>query len=66
MLASAAKAYLFLIRVRAIYGNSKLVTLLVGMGWLAVVSARMTVPSMVHTAVSRALFRLTLKLLSSF
>ncbi|KZP10680.1 hypothetical protein FIBSPDRAFT_937905 [Athelia psychrophila] len=50
MLASAAKAYLFLIRVRAIYGNSKLVTLLVGMGWLAVVSARMTVPSMVHTA----------------
>ncbi|KZP10668.1 hypothetical protein FIBSPDRAFT_200710 [Athelia psychrophila] len=47
---SAAKAYLFLLRVRAIYGNSKIVTWLVGAGWLAVVSARMTIASMVHTS----------------
>ncbi|KZP03764.1 hypothetical protein FIBSPDRAFT_904780 [Athelia psychrophila] len=33
---SAAKAYLFLLRVRAIYDNSKLVVLLSGVGWLVV------------------------------
>ncbi|KZP21461.1 hypothetical protein FIBSPDRAFT_1044183 [Athelia psychrophila] len=43
MTGSAAKAYLFLLRVRAIYDNSKLVTLLSGVGWLAMVCARMSV-----------------------
>lgn len=48
---SAAKAYLFLLRLRAVYGNSRVVKLLVGMGWLAVVGARMTLPFMIGTAV---------------
>ncbi|KZP03765.1 hypothetical protein FIBSPDRAFT_941359 [Athelia psychrophila] len=48
MVGSAAKAYLFLLRVRAIYDNSKLVTLFSGVGWLAVVCARMTFAFMVN------------------
>ncbi|KZP15765.1 hypothetical protein FIBSPDRAFT_703983, partial [Athelia psychrophila] len=50
MTGSAAKAYLFLLRVRAIYDNSKLVTLFCGVGWLAVVCARMTVAFMKDTS----------------
>ncbi|KZP23716.1 hypothetical protein FIBSPDRAFT_1013563 [Athelia psychrophila] len=55
MTGSAAKTYLFLIRIRAIYGNTKIVTFLSGVAWLAVVCARMTVAfriqvsPMVHT-----------------
>lgn len=49
---SAAKSYMFLVRLRAVYGNSKLVKWFVGMGWLAVVAIRTTVAFMVQTAVS--------------
>ncbi|KZP25765.1 hypothetical protein FIBSPDRAFT_366654 [Athelia psychrophila] len=46
----AAKAYLFLLRVRAVYGNSKLATLCVGMGMAIVVASRTTVVFMVRTS----------------
>lgn len=52
MIGSAAKAYLFLLRVRAVYGNSKLVTLFVGLGWFVVVCMRMTVAYMIDSSVS--------------
>lgn len=52
MIGSAAKAYLFLLRVRAVYGNSKLVTLFVGAGWLVVVCTRVTAAYIVHSSVS--------------
>lgn len=37
-LGSAAKAYLFLLRVRAVYGNSMRVRLTIILGWIIVVS----------------------------
>lgn len=52
---SAVKAYLFLLRLRAIYGNSRIVKLFAVVGWLAVVGARMTIAFMIHTSVSHAL-----------
>ncbi|KZP10708.1 hypothetical protein FIBSPDRAFT_962904 [Athelia psychrophila] len=48
--ASAAKSYLFLLRVRAVYGNSKLVTLIATAGWLVVVCSRATISYLVQTA----------------
>ncbi|KZP31643.1 hypothetical protein FIBSPDRAFT_944714 [Athelia psychrophila] len=50
MTGSAAKTYLFLLRVRAVYNNSKLVELVSGVAWLAVVCARMTVVFMTRTS----------------
>ncbi|KZP23364.1 hypothetical protein FIBSPDRAFT_952159 [Athelia psychrophila] len=47
---NAAKSCLFFMRVRAIYSNSKLVTVLAGVGWLSVVGTRATVAFLVHTA----------------
>ncbi|KZP10669.1 hypothetical protein FIBSPDRAFT_937898 [Athelia psychrophila] len=47
---SAAKSYMFLLRLRAVYGNSKLVKLFVGVGWLAVVGTRMTIAFMISTS----------------
>lgn len=46
---SAAKSCLFLLRVRAVYRNSKLVTVLAGIGWLAVVCTWPMVAHLVHT-----------------
>lgn len=51
---SAAKSCLFLLRVRAVYRNSKLVTVLAGIGWLAVVCTWPMVAHLVHTYVSLA------------
>ncbi|KZP30940.1 hypothetical protein FIBSPDRAFT_926077 [Athelia psychrophila] len=39
---TAAKSWLFLMRVRAIYSNSKLVTVIAGVGWLGVVARART------------------------
>ncbi|KZP10686.1 hypothetical protein FIBSPDRAFT_962882 [Athelia psychrophila] len=47
---SASKAYLFLLRVRAVYGGSKLATVCVVTGGLAVVLTRIVGTSMVHTS----------------
>lgn len=38
VLGSAAKGYIFLLRIRAVYGNSIWVTICVFAGWLIVVS----------------------------
>ncbi|KZP12863.1 hypothetical protein FIBSPDRAFT_1049789 [Athelia psychrophila] len=46
----AAKAYLFLLRVRAVYDNSKLVTLVSGVGWLVMVFARMKFAFVINTS----------------
>lgn len=54
MLGSISKGYLFLLRVRAVYGNSILINVCLGMGWLAVVGTRMAVPIMVQGTVSSA------------
>ncbi|KZP07934.1 hypothetical protein FIBSPDRAFT_762152 [Athelia psychrophila] len=50
MTGGAAKSYLFLLRVRAVYDNSKLVKLVSGVAFLAIVCARMTVAYMVHSS----------------
>ncbi|KZP30922.1 hypothetical protein FIBSPDRAFT_849929 [Athelia psychrophila] len=47
---TAAKSWLFLMRVRAIYSNSKLVTVIAGVGWLGVVGTRATVAFLVHAS----------------
>ncbi|KZP07485.1 hypothetical protein FIBSPDRAFT_803978 [Athelia psychrophila] len=47
---NAAKSCLFFMRVRAIYSNSKLVTVIAGVGWLGVVCARATVAFLIHTS----------------
>ncbi|KZP29648.1 hypothetical protein FIBSPDRAFT_926834 [Athelia psychrophila] len=47
---SAAKSYLFLLRVRAVYGNSKLVTLCVGAGLTVVLVSKTTVGFMTQTS----------------
>ncbi|KZP18407.1 hypothetical protein FIBSPDRAFT_792065 [Athelia psychrophila] len=43
VLGNAAKAYIFFLRVRAVYFNSKLVTAFVGVGSFVMVCARMTI-----------------------
>ncbi|KZP23345.1 hypothetical protein FIBSPDRAFT_952144 [Athelia psychrophila] len=50
---SAAKAYLFLLRVRAIHDNSKLVTLFSSAGWLVMVCARMTIAFTIDASAGR-------------
>ncbi|KZP12531.1 hypothetical protein FIBSPDRAFT_984897, partial [Athelia psychrophila] len=49
-IANAAKSGLFFFRVRAVYSNSKLVTMFAGAGWLVVVVARAAVVHLVHTS----------------
>ncbi|KZP18409.1 hypothetical protein FIBSPDRAFT_1046273 [Athelia psychrophila] len=49
VIGNASKGYLFLLRVRAVYGKSLLVTLCVGVGWLLMVGSRLTVALLVHT-----------------
>lgn len=50
---NASKAYLFLIRVRAVFGNSHLATFCVAFGGLVVAGTRMGGVFRVHTAVSQ-------------
>ncbi|KZP13009.1 hypothetical protein FIBSPDRAFT_1049715 [Athelia psychrophila] len=49
VIGSACKGYLFLLRVRAVYGKSLPVTLCVGAGWLLVVGSRLTIALLIHT-----------------
>ncbi|KZP10714.1 hypothetical protein FIBSPDRAFT_707244, partial [Athelia psychrophila] len=44
IVAGSAKSFLFFLRVRAVYGKSRLVTFCFGAGWLAVVTTRTMVP----------------------
>ncbi|KZP07931.1 hypothetical protein FIBSPDRAFT_992785 [Athelia psychrophila] len=50
MTGAAAKAYLFLLRVRAVYDNSTLVKSISGVAFLAVVCARITIAYMVRSS----------------
>lgn len=49
---NATKAYLFLLRIRAVYSNSKLATLLVSTGGVVLVCIRLTGTFLVRISVS--------------
>lgn len=51
VIGTASKGYLFLLRVRAVYGNSLRVTLGVGTGWLLVVGSRLAIALLIDTTV---------------
>lgn len=48
---TAANSYLFLLRIRAVFHRSKLVTYGYGLWWLAVVATTVLFPFAVHAAV---------------
>ncbi|KZP10696.1 hypothetical protein FIBSPDRAFT_201061 [Athelia psychrophila] len=50
VLGNASKAYLFILRVRAVYGNSKLVVLCVGVGACVLVGTRVAGMFLVHVS----------------
>lgn len=52
MIAIAAKAYLFLLRVRAVYGKSRIATVLLAVGWIIVVGSRMGLEFVISISVS--------------
>lgn len=52
IIACAAKSYILLLRVCAVYGKSKIVTLCSAVCWLGVVGARVAIPFTSHSYVS--------------
>lgn len=56
IVAIAAKCYLFLRRVRAVYAKSIRVTLCFLAGWLAVVGTRAAIPFILSTYVNQCIF----------
>lgn len=52
-LGTAANSYLFLLRVRAVYGNARSITIVFGAWWVALVGTTLTFPFPVHASVSK-------------